>query len=191
MTEIDPKLVPKSEYPQTGLPFKPLDTRIISKIDSDLTQFFKGNKPNIAILDELAISFDTVKIKPILESNNTPPVNTALRFNKGKLDWSLVPFDALEEMVKVLQFGAEKYAPGNWANGEGLSYRETISCMLRHAFALLRMEDMDPESKLHHIGHVQCNALFLAYMIKYPQKFTRDDRLDLLNGRVPSIHNAD
>lgn len=35
------------------------------------------------------------------------------RFNKGKLKWSLVSMKALEPMVKVLMFGAEKYDAHN------------------------------------------------------------------------------
>ncbi|HKE56465.1 MAG TPA: dATP/dGTP diphosphohydrolase domain-containing protein [Pyrinomonadaceae bacterium] len=35
----------------------------------------------------------------------------------GKLRWSLLPWDALEEVVKVLMFGASKYADRNWEKG--------------------------------------------------------------------------
>ena len=31
------------------------------------------------------------------------------RFNTGKLKWSLLSWKALEPMVRVLMFGAEKY----------------------------------------------------------------------------------
>ncbi len=158
------------------------DNLPLPKLNEDEMKFF-GIKEDTSIAKGIGVNWESTTPKIDVAIGGTykaPTTEKALRFNKGKLDWSLVPFDALEEMVKVLQFGADKYAPGNWAKGEGLSYRETISCMLRHTFALLRMEDHDPESKLHHIGHVQCNALFLAYMIKYPHKFTRDDRLNLL-----------
>lgn len=36
------------------------------------------------------------------------------RFNEGKPKWSLIPFSALEPMVRVLEFGANKYSPNNW-----------------------------------------------------------------------------
>ena len=35
-------------------------------------------------------------------------------------------------------------------------------------------EDDDPESLISHIGHIQCNALFLAWMMK--NKPNLDDR---------------
>ena len=32
----------------------------------------------------------------------------------GKPRWSLLPWNALGAVVSVLEFGARKYAPGNW-----------------------------------------------------------------------------
>lgn len=86
-----------------------------------------------------------------------------LRYNKGKLKWSYIPFFALEPMIEVLMFGAEKYSPWNWT--KGLSWTECTESLLRHTHAFLGGEDHDKESKLHHIGHMMCNVLFLSYMI--------------------------
>lgn len=85
----------------------------------------------------------------------------AMRFNEGKLEWSLVDFDSLEDMVKVLEFGAKKYKPDNWK--KPMKVYKIIESMLRHTFALLRGELNDKESGLPHIGHIQCNAMFIAY----------------------------
>ena len=38
----------------------------------------------------------------------------AKRFNKDKIDLSLLPRHALEEEAKVWMFGAEKYGRDNW-----------------------------------------------------------------------------
>lgn len=91
------------------------------------------------------------------------------RFNQGKPRWSLVDFDALEAMVRVLEFGATKYSDHNWK--KGLKTTEIVESLLRHTFAYLRGEDIDPESKLPHIGHILCNAMFLAYTQKYKPEF--------------------
>ena len=40
-----------------------------------------------------------------------------IRENQGKLQWGLVPQSALEPMVRVLEFGANKYGIGNWKKG--------------------------------------------------------------------------
>jgi hypothetical protein len=94
------------------------------------------------------------------------------RYNTGKLRWSLVSWKALEPMVRVLEFGAEKYSDWNWA--KGLKYTEICESMLRHIHAFIEGEDDDPESKLHHVGHILCNAMFLSYMFIF--KKDMDDR---------------
>jgi hypothetical protein len=100
----------------------------------------------------------------------------AVKFDNGKVDWSLVPFEALEGMVRVLEFGANKYAAHNWRQGGGFKFTRLINSLLRHVFAFARGEDLDPESGLSHIWHAQCNLLFLAMYIKDPKTFTGEDR---------------
>jgi len=94
------------------------------------------------------------------------------RLNKGKLRWALVDFDALEDMVRVLEFGATKYDDHNWK--KGLKSTEVCESLLRHVFAFMRGEDIDKESGESHIGHILCNAMFLSYMMKFrPDMDTR------------------
>ena len=97
------------------------------------------------------------------------------RKNQGKPRWSLVPQSALIPMVRVLEFGANKYAPYNWT--KGLSIVETCESLKRHLDAFMEGEDVDPESLISHIGHIQCNALFLAWMLENRPEL--DDRIDL------------
>jgi hypothetical protein len=100
----------------------------------------------------------------------------AVKFDDGKVDWTLVPFEALEGMVQVLQFGAKKYAAWNWTEGGGFKWTRLVGSCLRHLFAWARGQDNDPESGLSHIYHAQCNLLFLAYYIGNKEKFNKDDR---------------
>lgn len=85
-----------------------------------------------------------------------------LRYNDGKLKWSYVHFGALEPMVRVLMFGAQKYEPFNWQ--KGLKKDEILESMQRHLAKLMDGEQNDPESGLNHIGHIMCNAMFWSYM---------------------------
>lgn len=94
------------------------------------------------------------------------------RFNTDKLKWSLVSWKAMEPLVEVLMFGAKKYAPNNWK--KGLAVTEITESLIRHVHAFIEGEDNDPESKLSHIGHIMCNAMFLSYMIMFKPEF--DDR---------------
>lgn len=101
----------------------------------------------------------------------------AKRFDEGKTNWSLIPFEAVEDIAKVLEFGAKKYAAWNFTNAGGMNHSRVINSCLRHLFAYMRGEDKDPESGLSHLSHAGCNILFLLYYNKYPDMFkAKDDR---------------
>lgn len=85
------------------------------------------------------------------------------RHNVGKLRWALVYWPALNELVKVLEEGAMKYAPDNWK--KGLNREEILESIQRHLVALFDGEEYDPDFKgrTHHIGHIMCNCMFYLY----------------------------
>jgi len=89
---------------------------------------------------------------------------TGLRFNKGKLRWSLMNYKAMEPMIRVLMMGAEKYDDHNWK--KGLDKVEILECLQRHLAALMDGELYDKESGLPHIGHIMCNAMFYSYFME-------------------------
>ena len=95
-----------------------------------------------------------------------------LKFDSGKLPYHLLPWDAVDEIVRVLQFGAAKYAERNWE--KGMSWSRGFGALIRHASAWWMGEDKDPESGLHHLAHCGCCVLFgLSYALR---KVGRDDR---------------
>jgi len=112
---------------------------------------------------------ESLNIEETANSDLGAVSGSALRYNGGKLRWSLVDFDALEDMVKVLDFGAKKYADNNWK--KGLKTPEIFESMMRHMTAYMRGEDIDPESGLPHTGHILCNAMFLSYMQRFKPDF--------------------
>lgn len=83
------------------------------------------------------------------------------RFNIGKAMWSLVPFKALEPLVRVLEFGMYKYDRDNWKSG--LKKEQILDSLLRHIIALLDGEEYDQDSKVHHIGGILFNAIAYSY----------------------------
>ena len=95
-----------------------------------------------------------------------------LRYNTGKCNWSLVDFKALEPMVRVLEYGRDKYTvqlptgeivsgAHNWK--KGLDMTKILESLARHLFALMSGEENDPESGKPHIGHILCNAMFWSH----------------------------
>lgn len=86
------------------------------------------------------------------------------KYDQDKPRVDLLDSDFLEEVGKVLGFGAKKYAAHNWRGGISLS--RLIGATLRHIYAINRGEDIDPESGCYHTGHLGCCVMFLDWMIK-------------------------
>lgn len=101
---------------------------------------------------------------------------TPIKYDNEKLDWSLMPWDSVEEILKVLELGKKKYSAWNWAEGEGFKYSRVTSACFRHLFAWIRGQDNDPETGLSHIAHLGCNVLFLLHYILHKDRYSNDDR---------------
>lgn len=82
--------------------------------------------------------------------------------DQGKLPWGLLPFDAIEQVVHVLRFGANKYKARNWERG--MAWSRPFDALLRHMTAWHRGETRDPETGLPHLAHAGCCLLFLLAM---------------------------
>lgn len=83
----------------------------------------------------------------------------AKKYDTGKLPYDLLPSDAVEDILSVLHFGAEKYAARNWELG--MDWSRPFAALMRHMWAWWRGEDTDPESGLSHLAHAGCCILFL------------------------------
>lgn len=89
----------------------------------------------------------------------------ASKFDKDKRR-NLAPIRAVNLMNDVFTYGAEKYSPGNWHQGEGFDWDRLDDALERHLNAWRLGEDIDPESGLHHLGHAMC---CLAMMTEHSQ----------------------
>lgn len=69
----------------------------------------------------------------------------------------------IEGVGDILAFGAKKYAAHNWRLG--ISQSRLLGACLRHVFAYLRGEDLDPETGRSHLLHASCCLMF-AYELK-------------------------
>jgi len=83
------------------------------------------------------------------------------KYDGGKDRWDLIQPLILREYVKVLTFGAQKYAPGNWRHVQDARNRY-FAALLRHVWAWWQGELRDPETGLHHLAHALCCLAFLA-----------------------------
>lgn len=102
----------------------------------------------------------------------TPPQEDAPKHDTGKLPWHLFPFDAAEEVVRVYEFGAQKYYAHGWR--DGFHWSRIFAAVCRHLFAWFRGEDRDEESGLPHLAHAGWGILCLLDMQR--RGVGRDDR---------------
>lgn len=86
-----------------------------------------------------------------------------MKFDDGKLRYTLIPPSSLKEIAKVLEFGAQKYAAHSWATVPNALERYT-DALYRHLEAWRSGETNDPESGLHHLSHAACNAVFIVHL---------------------------
>ena len=87
------------------------------------------------------------------------------KFDAGKLDYTLLPFESVDEIVKVLMFGAQKYDRDNWRHVDGAMQRYTAAAF-RHLTAYSKGEATDPETGISHLAHVGCCILFMLALEK-------------------------
>ena len=83
-----------------------------------------------------------------------------IKYDHGKPEYGLLPPHALEEVAKVLTFGATKYDRDNWRKIDDLD-RRYFDAAQRHMWATKQGDSEDPESELHHLAHAITCLLFL------------------------------
>ena len=76
---------------------------------------------------------------------------------------SLLPKGVLNAVIRVLEFGASKYAENNWQTVTD-ARRRYYDAMLRHIDAWWQGEQKDSETGESHLAHAICCAMFLMWL---------------------------
>jgi hypothetical protein len=79
---------------------------------------------------------------------------------------TLLPEKQLITIARVVDYGAQKYSRDNWKKGHFAAY---ANAALRHIWARLRGETLDPESGLPHLAHAASCLLFLMWYDDTPE----------------------
>lgn len=93
-----------------------------------------------------------------------------VKMDEGKPQMSLLPLKDLEGVVRVLEFGAKKYARGDWKFVENGAFRY-LDAGLRHggelsdATTIEELRVLDHESGLPAIDHAICSLIFARHFI--------------------------
>ncbi len=114
-----------------------------------------------SLMDKIPLTEDQlVRLKELAMSGIKPDV-AFMKNDSGKNMLSLINPAFVTLLGEVLTFGANKYAPNNWQKCEDLSrYKDAL---LRHIYAYLSGEQVDPESGLSHLGHAAFGLMCLNY----------------------------
>lgn len=94
------------------------------------------------------------------------PEKKGIKYDNGKLQWHLLinkdTINAIEEVVKVLQFGAQRYDDHNWIHvaEEDTKNIRYFNAAMRHTAAHIKGEKTDEDSGLHPLAHKICDDLF-------------------------------
>jgi len=97
--------------------------------------------------------------KEIVKASQTATTG-GRKFDGGKLQYGLVPPNALKATVEILTFGAEKYEPDNWKKVPDAK-RRYFDAAQRHLWAWKCGEQNDQETGRNHLAHAMCCIMFL------------------------------
>lgn len=86
------------------------------------------------------------------------------KYDDGKLEWDMIPFEILEDLVRIYMMGRDKYDKNDWKKGIVVS--RLFNAAMRHMLASWNGEDLDPESKLPHNMHAVWNLIAIEWMKK-------------------------
>lgn len=116
--------------------------------------FANAPTPDMYVMDVQPTPLTDEELASLVEK----PV-VSVKHDQGKVRLDLIPFDALDEIAKALEFGAKKYSEGNWEGG--FEWRRLIGAALRHTTSWARGQDKDPESGVSHLAHAGAMIMFL------------------------------
>lgn len=95
-----------------------------------------------------------------MEQKQSNEHNVGIKNDDHKLRYDLMPWAALDEVVRVLGHGARKYGDDNWRRVKRMEDRYPAAA-LRHISAYLQGVERDDESGLHHLAHAICSLMFV------------------------------
>ena len=98
------------------------------------------------------------------------------RYSAGKPSfWWAIPWAGMELVARVTEYGAKKYAPFDWKEGQSAS--TLLDCTFRHITAAMTkgMYSRDDESGHFHLAHAAWNVLCLLHFMQTEPNGQFDD----------------
>jgi hypothetical protein len=111
---------------------------------------------NEASKSHLELVYDP-RTEGIAVREDTPELG--VKYDQDKLDWNLLPIEAVEGTLRVMMYGAKKYSPENWKYVDRDRY---YAAALRHLTAWKKGEKLDPETGESHLDHALSCLMFMS-----------------------------
>lgn len=89
--------------------------------------------------------------------------NGGIKHDNGKTQYHLLEWSFIEQMAKILTFGAGKYGAENWkevANGEDRYF----DALHRHIIGMRSDNPIDEETGIPHSVHAGVNLMFIHFL---------------------------
>lgn len=104
----------------------------------------------------------------MIDNKNTEPWHSVtihqkkegIKYDSEKVRYDLVPYYTVEQVAKILTFGATKYGDYNWKDLENPFNRYYAACM-RHLVDWRKGVKVDEETGVSHLAHAITNLLFM------------------------------
>ena len=168
-SSIIPKPISKEEYYDSNeddaleaqVPYEGMEPAEITIDDEQNTMNIDLNLDAYTDFTNQEFTFDAIEghnLKDLLSFEEPLILSQGMKFDKNKPDYSLLPFAAVDEVVKVLTYGAAKYDRFNWEKVEAVRYQ---AATMRHFSTHMQGEKIDPESGISHLAHAICSLLYL------------------------------
>jgi hypothetical protein len=87
-----------------------------------------------------------------------PTKEIGIKYDTEKPDWSLMPLESLNSVIRVMMFGAKKYNRDNWK--KVCPAERYFSAALRHLTSHQSGDIFDSETGETHLSHALCSLLF-------------------------------
>ena len=92
--------------------------------------------------------------------------NKGIKHDKNKTRYDLLPFESIEEIMRVLEYGCNKYGKNNWQKIEN-AHERLWNAAMRHLIAAKDdIDAIDNETNFSHLSHCAANLLFLLWFSK-------------------------
>lgn len=96
-----------------------------------------------------------------------------------KLMWHLLDWSVLEDDIRAMMFGAQKYSENAWR--KGVSFTDLLDATFRHIAKFIEGEMNAQDSGVPHLSHARANLMFLAFMSKHLARYTEVTDMDRFN----------